>query len=145
MVAVNGEAYEVNLADYKDLEYDVISWNNGGESFTQASPGIRVTTFKGTQEEYDKVIAPFVALWIQAKESAPLVGPTPLSPTEGVKAELSTVDVESIRSVRALLLALANADPQMLADFSLDLSKLADLEGKAESLRNELSQLTPKT
>lgn len=81
VVSVNGEGYDVDLSSYKDDKYDVISWNNG-KGFTQKFPGIRVTTFKGTQDEYDKYVQPFYSLWEIEKTKADIIANTPPTPEE---------------------------------------------------------------
>lgn len=141
IVSVNGEGYDVDLASYvadKDYAYDYITWDRGEGGFTQKFPGLRVSNFKGTQEEYDAVVNPFYNLWLEAKKEAEEATPPEPSPEMVTKSELSTVDAESIRAMRVLLLALAETNPDAVAALERDLTKLSDLETQAETLRSTL-------
>lgn len=139
IISVNGEGYDVDLASYvADKDYDYITWDRGEGGFTQKFPGLRVSNFKGTQEEYDAVVLPFYNLWLEARKEAEEATPPEPSPEMVTKSELSTVDAESIRAMRVLLLALAETNPDAVAALERDLTKLSDLETQAETLRSTL-------
>ena len=140
-IIVNGECYNVDLSPYivkGKCAYDFITWDRGEGGFTQKFPGLRVSNFKGTQEEYDAVVLPFYNLWLEAKKEAEEATPPEPSPEMVTKSELLTVDAESIRAMRVLLLALAGTNPDAVATLERDLTKLSDLETQAETLRATL-------
>lgn len=91
-----------------------------------------------TAADYDAEVAPFVALWQAEYDRLEEATPPEPSPEMVTKSELSTVDAESIRAMRVLLLALAETNPDAVAALERDLTKLSDLETQAETLRSTL-------
>lgn len=149
-VVVDGVGYTVNFDDekYKALDYDLVSWNNGSAGFTQAFPGIRVKTFKGTEAEYNQFVAQYVTLWEAAKAEAEAEAEK-AAEAEAERlaiaqkeADIAAVDRESIGPMRTLLIALAAANGEACAECKEALEALKAAEDKVASLQSELEQMS---
>jgi len=136
-VVVDGKMYTVDFGDARrNLGYDLVSWNNGSAGFTQAFPGIRVKTFNGTEEEYTEFVAPYVELWEEAKEAAEKAAEEAKEDLAAAqaKAEMTAANIESIRHIRAVLLALAEANKDVCEECEEALKALKEAEERVASL-----------
>ena len=139
-ISVNGEGLNFDFIAPENMH--ALQWHDGGGhiEYTDGQANRPLTA-----ADYDVEVAPFTALWQAEYNRLEEESNRPLTPEESAQnayaaavSELSTVDAESIRAMRALLLALAEANPDAVAALERDLTKLSDLETQAETLRSTL-------
>ena len=140
VISVNGRGLNFNFPAPANMH--ALQWRGaaGHIEYTDGAPNRLLAA-----ADYAAEVAPFAALWQAEYDRLEEERNRPLTPEEiaqnayvAAVSELLTVDAESIRAMRVLLLALAGTNPDAVAALERDLTKLSDLETQAETLRPTL-------
>ena len=133
VVLVDGRALHVDLT-LLPANLHAVQWDGdaGHIEYNDGTPNTQVS-----QAEYDALIAPALAAWEVAREAADTPPPPPdpaLVRRAEIMRELETLDMQSVRPLRAKLAGTATAE---------DDAYLAAIEAQAQALRTELEGLPP--